>query len=58
MHRAVKLDDAVNTDKNLIANLGETKDCKGYWIKASLNGDGTYTITNSRNGFSKTYRVQ
>lgn len=58
VHRAVKLDDSLNTDENLIANLGETKDCKGYWIKAALNGDGTYTITNSRNGFTKTYRVR
>ena len=58
VHRAVKLDDAVNTDQNLIANLGETEGCKGFWIKAALNGDGSYTITNSRNGFSKTYRAQ
>jgi beta-lactamase superfamily II metal-dependent hydrolase len=58
VHRAIKLDDSVNTDQNLIANLGETKDCKGFWIKASLNGDGTYTLTNGRNGFSKTYRAQ
>jgi beta-lactamase superfamily II metal-dependent hydrolase len=58
VHRAVKLDDAVNTDQNLIANLGETKECTGNWIKASLNGDGTYTITNGRNGFTKTYRVK
>jgi hypothetical protein len=54
----VKLGDDVNTDQNLIANLGETKECKGHWIKASLNGDGTYSITNGRNGFSKTYRVR
>jgi beta-lactamase superfamily II metal-dependent hydrolase len=57
-HRAVKLDDAVNTDQNLIANLGETEGCQGHWIKATLNGDGTYTVTNGRNGYSKTYRVQ
>jgi beta-lactamase superfamily II metal-dependent hydrolase len=58
VHRAVNVDDSLNTDQNLIANLGETKGCEGHWIKASLNGDGTYTITNSRNGFSKTYRVK
>jgi competence protein ComEC len=27
-----------------------------YWIKASAQADGTFTVTNSRNGFSKTYR--
>ena len=27
-----------------------------YWIKVSAQQDGTFTITNTRNGFSKTYR--
>jgi beta-lactamase superfamily II metal-dependent hydrolase len=26
-----------------------------YWIKISAQADGTFTVTNSRNGFSKTY---
>jgi len=26
-----------------------------YWIKISAEQDGTFTVTNSRNGFSKTY---
>ncbi len=26
-----------------------------YWIKLSAQPDGTFTVTNSRNGFSKTY---
>jgi competence protein ComEC len=29
---------------------------KAYWIKLSAEADGTYNVTNSRNGFSKTYR--
>ena len=28
-----------------------------YWIKVSALPDGTFTVTNARNGFSKTYRV-
>ena len=28
-----------------------------YWIKVSAQTDGTFTVTNSRNGFSKTYGV-
>jgi len=28
---------------------------KAYWIKLSAQQDGTYTVTNTRNGFSKTY---
>jgi competence protein ComEC len=29
---------------------------KAYWIKLSAQADGVYTVTNSRNGFAKTYR--
>jgi len=28
---------------------------KAYWIKVSARTDGTFTVTNTRNGFSKTY---
>jgi len=28
---------------------------KAYWIKISAQADGTFTVTNQRNGFSKTY---
>ena len=28
-----------------------------YWIKVSAQGDGTFTVTNARNAFSKTYRA-
>jgi hypothetical protein len=42
----------------MIANLEETADCKGNWIKASVERDGTFTIVNGRNGFSKTYTAR
>jgi competence protein ComEC len=29
---------------------------KAYWIKVSAQSDGTFTVTNTRNGFSKTYK--
>jgi competence protein ComEC len=48
-------DPAHNTNENMIANFEETADCKGNWIKASVSPDGKFTITNGRNGFSKTY---
>ncbi|PYU21036.1 MAG: MBL fold metallo-hydrolase [Acidobacteria bacterium] len=44
-----------NTSPDMIANLEETADCKGNWIKASVQTDGKFTVTNSRNGFSKSY---
>ena len=29
-----------------------------YWIKVSAQQDGSFTVTNGRNGFSKTYRAR
>ena len=29
---------------------------RAYWIKVSAQEDGTFTVTNARNGFSKVYR--
>jgi len=29
---------------------------KAYWIKLSAQRDGSFTVTNARNGFSKTYK--
>jgi competence protein ComEC len=31
-------------------------DGAAYWIKVSAKADGTFTVSNSRNGFEKTYR--
>jgi hypothetical protein len=28
---------------------------RAYWIKVSAKSDGTFTVTNQRNGFAKTY---
>jgi len=47
-----------NTSSDMIANLEDTADCKGHWIKASVEPSGKFTITNSRNGFSKTYTTR
>ena len=27
-----------------------------FWIKVAAQQDGTFTVTNARNGFSKTYK--
>jgi len=51
-------DPAHNTAQNQIANLEDTADCKGNWIKASIAPDGKFTITNGRNNFSKTYTAR
>jgi beta-lactamase superfamily II metal-dependent hydrolase len=52
-------DHAHNTSEMMIANLEPTSaECKGHWIKASISKDGKFTLTNSRNNFSKTYTTR
>ena len=33
-------------------------DGTAYWIKVSAQSDGSFTVTNGRNGFSKTYKAR
>ena len=42
-----------NVPQQFIANVGGNDE--GYAIKASAEQDGVFTVTNERNGFSKTY---
>lgn len=58
VHKALHAPDSPNTDEQLIANLAPTEECEGHWIKASVSKSGEYTVTNSRNGYSKTYRAR
>jgi len=51
-------DKASNTAEEMIANFEESADCQGHWIRASVQAGGTFTVTNSRNGFSKTYTAR
>ena len=51
-------DPAHNTAPDMIANLEESADCKGNWIHASIAKDGKFTITNGRNGFTKSYTAR
>ena len=58
-HRATANDDAHNTAEPMIANLDATKDeTKSNLIKATVSKDGKFTITNERNGYSKTYTAR
>ena len=47
-----------NTVENMIANLEDTTDCQGHSIQASIEPDGKYSVTNSRNGYSRTYQAR
>ena len=51
-------DPASNTAEEMIANLEDTAECNGHWIRASVSQDGTFTVTNNRNGFSHTYTAR
>ena len=47
-----------NTTEAMIANLEDTAECQGHWIKASVESNGTFTVTNGRNGFRRTYQAR
>ena len=55
-HRPLDTDPAYRTADDLTANLANEDDCRGHWIKATVNPDGrSYSITNGRNGVSRAY---
>jgi beta-lactamase superfamily II metal-dependent hydrolase len=54
-HLALATPKEVNSDEKMIANLEPTQQCQGNLLKLSVAPGGRYTVTNLRNGFSKTY---
>ena len=42
----------------IVAPTGESEECEGHWLKASVQADGTFTMTNGRNGYSRTYTAR
>jgi competence protein ComEC len=55
LHYADDADKQLNAQPPFIANLSENPD-HGYWIKVTAHHNGTFTVTNQRNGESKTYQ--
>ena len=45
-----------NPPADFIANIDP--ECQGKWLKLSAQPDGSFTMTNGRNGFSKTYKAR
>ena len=39
--------------QSFVANFDNTTDCN--WIRLSARDDGSFTVTNGRNGFTKSY---
>jgi competence protein ComEC len=42
-------------DKRIRSSAGTTHNGTAYWLQVFAQPHGTFTITNTRNGFSKTY---
>lgn len=58
-HKGDANDEAHNTAEERIANMsGVAAEDKGYWIKASIAADGSFTVNNARNNFSKSYTAR
>ena len=51
---ASRKDGAKNASDEFIANVDD-EGSTGYWIKLTANEDGSFSIVNGRNGFTKTY---
>jgi competence protein ComEC len=55
LHYAVSAGKLNNVSEQFIANPDQADD-QGKWIKLSAESNGNFTVTNSRNNFSKTYK--
>jgi beta-lactamase superfamily II metal-dependent hydrolase len=53
LHTAIAGGEEHNTAEPYIANLYE--ECKGAYLKLSARPDGSFAVTNSRNGFTRAY---
>jgi competence protein ComEC len=58
VHLALRTPKEINVDEKMIANLEPTATCTGNMLKTSVAANGSYTVTNLRNGFSKTYQAR
>lgn len=54
LHYAIESGAIYNMPETMIANPQEQ--CEGKYLKVSAERDGTFTVLNSRNGYSKTYK--
>jgi beta-lactamase superfamily II metal-dependent hydrolase len=57
-HLSLALDKQHNTSEDMIANLEPSDQCQGHVLTVTVEPDGAFTVTNSRNGFSKTYQAR
>ena len=59
LHRNVRLPESDQAPVENIANLAETANCKGVWIKASVAKDGTsYTLQIGPQGTPREFQTR
>ena len=57
-HLSLALDKQHNTPADMIANLEPSDQCQGHVLTVTVEPEGAFTVTYSRNGFSKTYQAR
>jgi beta-lactamase superfamily II metal-dependent hydrolase len=57
LHLTLDRDAEHNTNEEMIANLAATHE-SAYGIRVDVRSNGEFTVTNSRNGFSKSYKAR
>jgi len=55
LHRALETDLEHNAPDDLTANFEEGQGDAGAWIHARVESDGTFVVTNGRNGHARSY---
>jgi len=58
VHQALGSGKDHNSGEAMIANLTPEAECKGHWLRVTVEPGGRYTVSNGRNGFSKTYAAR
>ncbi len=58
LHFAVANGKEGNATEAMIANLAEGDSDQGLYLKASASADGSFTVTNPRTQYSKTYKAR
>jgi competence protein ComEC len=56
LHYSFAAGEEKNSPEQFIANMEQEQQCRGKMIKVSVQKDGSFTVTNARNDFSKTYK--
>jgi len=58
VHLALATDKDHNTAETKIANLDPEDQCQGHWLKAEVESNGRYTISNSRSKHRQSYTAR